>query len=269
MHYYQHHIGDFIRDTANLNDHQLATYLRMLWVYYDTEKPIAGDLDDLAFAMRSDAATVRLLLRHYFQESAEGWRHTRCDKEISDYHSKAEKARQSANARWSNAKGMRTHSDRIASEQKIDANQEPITKNHKKHSPAPGGLEGRFEKFWLAYPRKVGKDAARKAFAKRKPDDELLSRMLSTIEAQVRSPEWQKEGGQFIPHPSTWLNQGRWEDVVVYVPADAVRTTVPARQGPDPNLQRIIEDQMKAVPPPADVREKLAQLRGRTDRPSH
>lgn len=133
MHYYQHHIGDFMRDTANLNDHQLATYLRMLWAYYDSELPIRGDFEDIAFAMRSDDKTVRLLLRHYFKEAEDGWHHSRCDKEIADYHAKAEKARNSANARWGNANGMRTHSDRKATATVSDANQEPIT--NKEESP--------------------------------------------------------------------------------------------------------------------------------------
>ena len=64
----------------------------------------------------------------------------------------------------------------------------------------PAGVEGRFEDFWNAYPRKVGKDAARKAFEKRKPDAALLARMLSAIVAQASSPSWTKDGGQFIPH---------------------------------------------------------------------
>ena len=129
MHYYQHHIGDFIKDTTHLDDHQLATYLRMLWAYYTSESPISSDFEDVAFAMRSDEKTVRLLLRHFFTESPDGWHHTRCDKEIADYHEKAEKAQKAANARWSNAKAMRTHTERNADEHVFDANQEPITKN--------------------------------------------------------------------------------------------------------------------------------------------
>lgn len=70
----------------------------------------------------------------------------------------------------------------------------------------------RFERFWSTYPRKVGKDAARKAFEKRKPDDELLGLMVAAIRRQKQSPAWTKDGGQFIPHPSTWLNEGRWQD---------------------------------------------------------
>ena len=129
MHYYQHHIGDFIKDTTHLDDHQLATYLRMLWAYYTSESPISSDFEDVAFAMRTDEKTVRLLLRHFFTESPDGWHHTRCDKEIADYHEKAEKAQKAANARWSNAKAMRTHTERNANEPVFDANQEPITNN--------------------------------------------------------------------------------------------------------------------------------------------
>lgn len=69
-----------------------------------------------------------------------------------------------------------------------------------------------FERFWSAYPKKVGKDAAAKAFAKRKPDDALLATMLTAIERQRASPAWTKDDGQFIPNPATWLNQGRWQD---------------------------------------------------------
>lgn len=131
MFYYQHHIGDFIKDTANLDDHQLAAYLRMIWIYYTEEKPFDDSVDDIAFAVRSDEKTVRLLLRHFFEQVVDKWHHKRCDREIADYHSKSDKARNSANARWSNAKAMRTHSDRNANEPVFDANREPITNNQK------------------------------------------------------------------------------------------------------------------------------------------
>lgn len=71
-----------------------------------------------------------------------------------------------------------------------------------------------FETFWKAYPRKVGKDEARKAFDKRNPTPDLLNALLAAIEVQRQSLPWQKDGGQFIPHPATWLNQGRWQDEI-------------------------------------------------------
>lgn len=69
-----------------------------------------------------------------------------------------------------------------------------------------------FDAFWGAYPKKVSKAAAEKAFHKLKPDDALLETMLAAIEQQKRSAEWQKDDGQFIPYPATWLNGRRWED---------------------------------------------------------
>lgn len=84
----------------------------------------------------------------------------------------------------------------------------------------PKGDDDQFEAFWTTYPRKVGKDAARKAFDKRKPTDDLLRKMLDAIRRQARSPGWQKDGGQFIPHPSTWLNEGRWMDDEAFADAD-------------------------------------------------
>lgn len=71
--------------------------------------------------------------------------------------------------------------------------------------------ETSFDRFWAAYPRKVGKGAAKKAFAKVKAP---LATLLSALAEQKKSDMWTKDGGQFIPHPATWLNQERWEDAV-------------------------------------------------------
>ncbi|MVB11340.1 hypothetical protein CAFE_20530 [Caprobacter fermentans] len=76
----------------------------------------------------------------------------------------------------------------------------------------PTGIDGLFDTFWKAYPKKVGKGAAEKSFKKYKPDDTLLSAMLKAIIVQKDSKEWTKDEGQYIPNPSTWLNQRRWED---------------------------------------------------------
>ena len=69
-----------------------------------------------------------------------------------------------------------------------------------------------FEIVWKAYPRKVGKGAARKAWAKLAPDTPLVQKMLDAIDWQRRQPNWLQDGGRFVPHLSTWINQERWED---------------------------------------------------------
>lgn len=72
--------------------------------------------------------------------------------------------------------------------------------------------EERFARFWAAYPRKTGKGEARKVFEKINPSESLTERMIEAVQAQAQSSQWRREGGQFIPHPATWLRQGRWED---------------------------------------------------------
>lgn len=74
--------------------------------------------------------------------------------------------------------------------------------------------DGAFERFWAIYPKKVGKEAARRAFAKVKVPTESL---IDAVETQKHSFQWGKENGRFIPNPATWLNQGRWEDEVTEV----------------------------------------------------
>lgn len=131
MHYYRHHIGDFLKDTGHLSNEQMGIYLRMLWKYYLDEKSLPDDCEGIAFGMRSDEKTVRLILKHFFVLSDDGWRHKRCDQEIAEYHSKSEKAKNSATARWNNANAMRTHTERNADANVSYANQEPITNNQK------------------------------------------------------------------------------------------------------------------------------------------
>ena len=66
-----------------------------------------------------------------------------------------------------------------------------------------------FDEFWAIYPRKVGKGAARKAYAKAlkvaRHDDIMwgLSQQIDGMKAKEK---------QFIPHASTWLNEERWDD---------------------------------------------------------
>lgn len=73
-------------------------------------------------------------------------------------------------------------------------------------------LRALFERFWAEYPRKVGKDAALKEWLRRSPDDALTERMIVAVRAQRASAQWRKDDGEFIPHPRTWLHQGRWQD---------------------------------------------------------
>jgi uncharacterized protein YdaU (DUF1376 family) len=141
VHYYQHHIGDFIRATARLTDAQTMAYLRLMWRYYDKQKPLVNDYKILAFQIGSDEETVRLILTCYFELDDQGlWRNTRCDKEIAEYKQMQEKKSKAGKAsaeRKKNTGGSTVeHKDSIRStdvEQVLDDSSATVqlTSNHK------------------------------------------------------------------------------------------------------------------------------------------
>jgi uncharacterized protein YdaU (DUF1376 family) len=100
-------------------------------MYYETESPIENDVEAIAFKIGAIASDVRLILAHFFFLHDDGlWHQSRCDKEILAYRAKSKKCKDSANARWSNANAMRSHTERKADALFFDANQEPRTNNH-------------------------------------------------------------------------------------------------------------------------------------------
>jgi len=75
--------------------------------------------------------------------------------------------------------------------------------------------EETFENFWSAYPKKKSKGDALKAWLKINPDEQLQQTIIAAVLlATTQDFDWQKDGGQFIPHASTYLNGKRWEDEI-------------------------------------------------------
>ena len=72
--------------------------------------------------------------------------------------------------------------------------------------------EDQFEIFWKSYPKRKNKGQAEKSFKKVAPDEQLMERILTSIERAKKSEQWLKENGQFIPYPATWLSAKGWED---------------------------------------------------------
>jgi len=69
-----------------------------------------------------------------------------------------------------------------------------------------------FALFWENYPRKVGKATALKSWLKLKPNNELIEKILTSIQEYRKTTQWQDK--QYIPHPASWLNAKRWEDEI-------------------------------------------------------
>jgi len=135
VHYYHHHIGDFIKATARLTDAQSMAYLRLIWMYYDRERPLPDDIEALAFQLGIDEKTVQLILVSYFRLEDGCWHHTRCDAEIKEYkqliHKRSKAGKASAEHR---ANTSSTPVEQVSDTQPTDVqltnNQEPVTSNH-------------------------------------------------------------------------------------------------------------------------------------------
>lgn len=72
-----------------------------------------------------------------------------------------------------------------------------------------------FEKFWSVFPRKINKQTALKSWLRLKPSDELIENIVRDVSSRASSESWSKESRKFCPHPSTYLNNRRWEDEVI------------------------------------------------------
>lgn len=85
-----------------------------------------------------------------------------------------------------------------------------------------------WDTWWAAYPRKVGKLAAEKAYAKarkRASAQDLLTGIARYIQ---HKPDWQA-----YAHPASWLNAGRWmDDYSTPAPAEKPKPFVPLAYRP-------------------------------------
>lgn len=122
-------------------------------------------------------------------------------------------------------KSKQSSSKDEANDKQTESKEDPSKNKDKKKNKIKNKdkcLKGNFELFWEAYPRKEGKQKAEAAFGK---VTEPVETLLEAIEAQKKSAQWTKDGGQFIPHAATWLNGKRWLDQMT--PAANVKKGVP------------------------------------------
>ena len=237
MYHYQKNIGDYRSATMHLSLLEHGIYNQLLDWYYLDENPLTTDnrtlFRRLSARTEEEQQAVIDVLSEMFVQSDSGWTHKRVEREVAQYRSKAERAREVGKLGGRPPKkgiGSENNRDGFQKEpdEKPTANREPITKNQEPYKEESANassagvsqihrkreMQSLFDKFWSAYPRKVAKENAMKAFAKRKPDEQMLGEMLKAVAVQAASDGWHKDGGQFIPHAATWLNAGRWQDEV-------------------------------------------------------
>lgn len=114
---------------------------------------------------------------------------------------------------FAQAKTQANSENEIESENEIN-NINNNTKKNSKSDAQKERVKKQFAEFWSEYPRKVAKAKAEKAWESVKPTDEVFEKIMQAVRRQKTSEQWRKDNGQYIPHPTTWLNQRRWEDEI-------------------------------------------------------
>lgn len=82
----------------------------------------------------------------------------------------------------------------------------------KKKSSTPARVESDFLDFYAAYPRHVGKEAARRAFVKAVKAGTPAADIVEGARRYAAGTAAAGTETRYIAHPATWLNAGRWSD---------------------------------------------------------
>lgn len=210
---------DFNETTQDLNDEQCGRLVRALV--------------DYANGIERDISGMELLAFRFLKGSID-----RNDKLSAIRAEAGSKGGKQTQANASKRKQKETNASKI--EQNAINNNNDNKKNN----------DNLFDRFWSVYPRHVAKQNARKEFDKANVDETLLQTMLTAIEKSKRSEQWTKDNGQYIPHPSTWIHQKRWEDDL---PVAKVKV-LPAQEFPQRDYSDVNDEIMR------DLEREMAEF---------
>lgn len=233
MHYFKRNIGDYHKKAGRLSMLEHGSYTLLMDACYDRERfPTEEEALDWCWARtEEEVAAVRFVLSKFFVLVDGIYTQERIAEEIASFHGKSEKNKQIAIEREANRKAKRARTEHeTCTTGHLTTNQEPITNNQEpeEHPQTPKGAEpvetvkleldaqeptdDLFNRFWDKYPRKTDKTKAKAKWAKLKVNPALFDQIMRGLAAHCASADWLKDSGQFIPHPTTWLNGRRWED---------------------------------------------------------
>jgi len=205
---FQLYAADFYMDTISWTNEEIGIYLRLLLSEW-----INGPLD---FNARKLASISQISLRKFgikWVKIGEKFTENKDGKLINE---RLEEVREKQRL-WREKSSL---GGKKSAEQRTRVVQPPYQPNGqpKGNSSSSSSLKYLkkdtllFNQFWKAYPLKKSKGQAEKTWKKINPNQDLLNAILTGIEKAKKSEQWMKNNGEFIPHPSTWLNAKGWED---------------------------------------------------------
>ena len=126
---------------------------------------------------------------------------------------KSELGRRAAAARWKkDASALQGQCVRNADAMRMQCNETRRDKTRRDLGDKATAIDHEFDSFWVAYPKKISKGDAVKAWNQTSALRPATPAILTALEAQKNTSDWKKEGGKFIPYPATWLRASGWEN---------------------------------------------------------
>lgn len=253
------YISDYLSDTMHLTTQEHGAYLLMILHYWKTG-PLPDDDARLATITRlGDAwSNASSILRAFFKHQDGMLRHTRIDAELVNAAANKQRnhnrAALAAAKRWekehkdatSNAPSNATSNARTMLDECSSPSPSPI---HKKNTSAVAPPDGVSDSVWQSF---VKARKARRAT--------ITDVVIEGIKREADKAGWTLENAIRECVERGWQSfKAEW----VAKPADVARVTAPGPKGPDPELQRMIEQRAMAAKPPPEVMAKIREWTGR------
>ena len=250
MHYYQFHIGDYKSHTHHLSLMEDLAYRRLLDFYFLHEQPIKHRDIARQIGMREHEEDVMTVLNEFFISTADGFVSPRADKEIKQYKEFAEAGKRGAAKRWGTPPNGEAISPPNATPIATN-NHKPITNNQiREKATGVATPVGVSDSVWQEF------KTLRKA--KKAP---ITQRAIDAITSEANKAGWTLEKALEECVVRGWQAfKADWVATKAN-PADIVRLTVPSKNEPDPALEKIKADAMKAAPMPESFRQFAKQVR--------
>ena len=214
--WYKRFPSDFITGTISLTLEEAGAYSYIIDLIHDRAGAIPDDPQWIARVCGCSTRKWKTIRERLIQagkiEEQNGYILSK--RAVNDAENSAKEAR---NLAESGAKGGRKSSEKsVTSNKNNDLEEIPLKQSRtrsQKLEPEKKHIDSdhdeHFETWWLQYPRKLNKAAARKAYpvaVKKSSHVELLAAIMRLGPAMARGDP------SFIPHPATWLNGERWHD---------------------------------------------------------
>ena len=199
--------SDFLIGTFGMSDAQVGQYIRLMCLQHQKGhlseqliKSITGGVFDSGVMAK-------------FEQDEEGLYYNVRLEEESKKRAKYAESRRQNRLKHNTSSSYDNHMSNTCASQDEHMVNENVNVNKDVNSTTKKDIYPiLFDTFWQAYPKKVGKADALKAFAKLKPDNELMQTILAAIARWSKTDQWSKDNRQYVPMPATYIRGRRWED---------------------------------------------------------